>query len=470
MQPPYTLDHGLILRAILLAFSQPGKTIDEINGSADSSSGHTTQKPYKNQPVWWTKKQLTVFVADKLKIHPSMFGPKRISDELNRKMYIQIAKLKRKGLVTNWDANKHFSIWRLTKSLEQTRKDLRIESAAKPYTPKSYPMSDYNDANDLKQIFLSILTKGYKDNTYKFTLAKVLLDYCKKNRAGPIQTHQIPYQHIASKFLKYYWYQQYKFKMKQDFHTERQPAIITILKDVFGKNPPGDFALLDKKDIKKAENKILKAVFGHARRKTSLVIPKFQNVKAGNTVRSVPAFYDWDDDAQVLHLKPKAFEFFVNNGALLANSVLVEWAKFLEKANHSLPRLVSKIDKLDMKRGSLLKYQRLYRPYNKHCFYCRTKLETGYIDVDHFIPWSYIYEDKAWNLVLACQRCNCTKSNSLPKEDFLIELNNRNQKHYDEIKALRLSLDQLDSGKGWSHEIQNHYDNCKEYGFNIIHL
>lgn len=39
---------------------------------------------------------------------------------------------------------------------------------------------------------------------------------------------------------------------------------------------------------------------------------------------------------------------------------------------------------------------------NKECFYCGRKLSPKRIDVDHFIPWSFIKDDNLWNLVLAC--------------------------------------------------------------------
>jgi hypothetical protein len=42
------------------------------------------------------------------------------------------------------------------------------------------------------------------------------------------------------------------------------------------------------------------------------------------------------------------------------------------------------------------------------------------------IPWDYIFEDALWNLVLACESCNCSKSNSLPSKKYLRKLMERN--------------------------------------------
>ena len=92
------------------------------------------------------------------------------------------------------------------------------------------------------------------------------------------------------------------------------------------------------------------------------------------------------------------------------------------------------------------------------------------IHVDHFIPWSYIFEDSAWNLVLACQECNCKKSNSLAQPKFLNYLIERNSKYENQIPILKKSLAMLDSGRGWEPEIMRHYNSCKEYGFLQIHM
>lgn len=48
--------------------------------------------------------------------------------------------------------------------------------------------------------------------------------------------------------------------------------------------------------------------------------------------------------------------------------------------------------------------------------------------MDHFIPWSFVKDDKIWNFVLACPTCNTKKNNKIPAKDYLIILENRNKK------------------------------------------
>lgn len=462
---PGVLPRKAISDMVVHALNQKGNTIGEIESAKSKKyKGDESQEPYRDSPKWHYRQELIMFVAEKLKIHSSYIGQKRTSNDFHNAIDQEITKLRSKKLVEEWNSKKRSGIWCVVKQLSVIDPQMSIEIGSTTQT------ETFQGEYDLKHKFLSILTKGSKNNTYKFTLAKSLLDYCSENPEYNSQTCKIPYKYFASKFLKYYWYQEYRFRMKQDFHVKRRPKVITVLNDVFGKNPPPVFGQLDEGKIEKATNKIISHVFGHARSKTSLVIPKFQKIPVGKTTQEYRVFYDYDDDKKILTLKPEAFIFFKQNYGILSKVVLAEWAKFLEKINHTLPRLVAKIEEGDPERGSLAEYHKIFLPYEDHCFYCMGKLERGYIHVDHFIPWSYIFDDDAWNLVLACQTCNLRKSASLPQENFLDLLVKRNKTYYDRIGKLKLSLDQLNTGKGWKPEIKNHYTNCLEYGFNSIRL
>lgn len=317
----------------------------------------------------------------------------------------------------------------------------------------------------MKHAFVFILTKGKKDNTYKFALARYLLDYSNRDT----RNLEIPYEDIAISFLRYYWHQECKFRIRQNFHKEKPPSVIRIIREEFGtKYIPDSFKEMPEESIRKAEKKILGKVFGSEEKKTSQVVPRFQNISVGSTVERNQIFYDYDDSKQVILLRPEALDFFRKNYVVLLKGVILEWARFLEKVN-TLPRLIAKIESAEMKRHSLKKYVMLFK-YLDHCFYCNSRLDRGNTHVDHFIPWSYIFDDEAWNLVLSCPDCNLKKRDSLAQEDFLKELIKRNSRYYEKIQALRKSLDDLDSGKGWEAEIRHSYTNCLDYGFTIAKL
>lgn len=70
----------------------------------------------------------------------------------------------------------------------------------------------------------------------------------------------------------------------------------------------------------------------------------------------------------------------------------------------------------------------LWRDFEEDtCFYCGKKLQKV-IHVDHFIPWSFVKDDKIWNFVLSCPTCNEKKNNRVPGKDYLIRIEDRNKK------------------------------------------
>jgi len=92
------------------------------------------------------------------------------------------------------------------------------------------------------------------------------------------------------------------------------------------------------------------------------------------------------------------------------------------------------------------------------------------IHVDHFIPWSYIFEDELWKLVLSCRDCNLKKHSSLPPKQFVKLLMKRNDLHCDTVKGLKKSLLRLDPELQQERAIMKHYQNCMEHGFTITQM
>ena len=378
----------------------------------------------------------------------------------------EISKLRKKKIIVDWNRPKRTGIIRLTDTNQTFQKPtVSLDKSKKSVLPDSV------DQNDPKKIFVSILRNGRKDNTYKFALARALLEYCKETSYDENDAHRvIPYEYLADKFLKYYWHQECKFKIKQDFKIKSTPKVIQAIRDVFNDSVPADFDLVDEEQKSLAKRTILKTVFGNEKSKTSLVVPRFQKIVEGRYSNLTKVFYDYDDAAKKITLYPEAFRFFKDNNSLLSLAVLAEWAKFLEKINGSLPNLIAKIEQEDPQRRSLSKYRDAYLTHTNHCFYCGDRLETGYIHVDHFVPWSYIFADDAWNLVLACQDCNLKKSGSLPDPSWEGCLVDRNKKYRDQIPLLDHSIKLIDTRLGWKREIRNHYETCNEYGFNVIKM
>lgn len=61
------------------------------------------------------------------------------------------------------------------------------------------------------------------------------------------------------------------------------------------------------------------------------------------------------------------------------------------------------------------------------CFYCGEPMVKGDIHVDHVLPRQVVNHDEIWNLVLAHQDCNLSKSDRLVGEHFIQKLILRNE-------------------------------------------
>jgi CRISPR/Cas system Type II protein with McrA/HNH and RuvC-like nuclease domain len=90
--------------------------------------------------------------------------------------------------------------------------------------------------------------------------------------------------------------------------------------------------------------------------------------------------------------------------------------------------LLNKLDFITKRSDLSLYRQILYNEFEEtHCFYCGKELKGNNIEVDHFIPWSFIKDDNLWNFVLACAECNRKKRDNLPDEKYLDNLVERNK-------------------------------------------
>jgi len=440
---------------ILYRLKTGGRTVDDLGTNYD---GDGPQLDYRSRPVWHKKGDLDAWIARELNLPPALWGPDRHSNDLMVATVRELVKLRQKGIVADWKSGRQLNLFRLSDpNMDVSRPAMSLKEV------RAEPETEYTDDN-MRSTFLSIISRSQKDNTYKFALGKTLLDYCIAN-APTGRTHEIKYDYLAGEFLKHYWYQKYKFKMRQHFHGKKTPSVIRILEDTFGESSRFKFKDVAQKDLRRARREILDNVFGMATKKKGMVVQRFQRTREGNTTRDSTIFYDFDDRKQKIFLRPEAHGFFRKNYGLLMRALLAEWVRYLERVNHGLPMLAAKLYDEDSERGSLARFRKLFLERSDHCFYCNRLLRTGRIHVDHFIPWSYIFDDNPWNLVLACQECNLGKSSSLPPETFVGELVDRDARYAETWNEMRVSLVRLSARGPWEREIRNHYTLCTEYGF-----
>lgn len=300
--------------------------------------------------------------------------------------------------------------------------------------------------------FQRILEKGNKSTTYKFALARFLVEYTREHTKLTIK-----YDTIAEAFLEYYWYQERIFKIRQSF--SKTPYVIQIIREKFETKTLSRVRSPDKipANVKNETIcEIRRKVFGNG--DFGQVVPKFHTIHG----RKRSVFYDYDDEK--ITLRPEALVFLHNHHAPLLKMIFLEWTIFLEKANHMMPKLSAKIARKidDSGRAPTDTQKRILRACaeSKKCFYCDKILEGAktQIHYDHFIPWSFIYDTEIWNLVVSCQTCNTSKSDKLAPESCVAKLLARNEKYPKLIENL---------GDGWKSEIRKQYDGCRYYEFGM---
>ena len=315
--------------------------------------------------------------------------------------------------------------------------------------------------------FISMIKKGSKNNTYKFALARFLLDH--SNGSG---AEKVRYANIAEEFFNYYWFQECKFKLRQG-PDNQTPEIITIIRKKFRKDayPEMEIKELRNKEPGKIENcvtQITKKCFDD-------VIPRFQkigrNEKRMFYIYLAKEYKDSSDNKKIdpkggILLNPRAMIYLKRNYVPLYNTVILEWIRFLERRNFGTPHLSSKIEGIAAGSRDQGKFRNDLKSFMAEgCFYCKKDLKKDKnTHIDHFIPFDYIADTELWNLVLSCQKCNCKKLGQLPPSHYIDKLLERNDEFKKKNKTMKKSLVNLNYG---GHDICWHYQNAKLHGYPI---
>ena len=447
-----------IRAAVREGLRRPGVSIGSIK-RARSHKGDASEWAYEDKPVWHYTDEIYEYVVDFLGLdRDSALGPDRETDRIKTVAKREFGRLRNNGTLRDWKRGSQLGIWRVVKSLPEPTTDTKTDvDDMRTHGDESTPSE-----KQMRDAFL-VTIQNNTDRTYKFALARAILEYCQGQQYKKHPDYTIKYKYLAGKFLEYYWRQHY-FKIKQDAHKREELRMFKIIGKLFDADGPESYDKLKEAQpdkIEAAKSYILKQVFGSARKRTSIVVHAFQEFK---NIGTWCIFYEPSDKARELRLKPAAFSFFVDNYRMLLSVVLLEWTRKLERSNGMLPKLLSKLEATKTTRNDMTKYRDGLMKHFEECFYCEARLKAGFVDVDHFIPWSFVFEDKWWNLVLACSTCNRQKGNSIPKRKFLNLLIKRNHKYRSKIDELNKSLLDLKSLEGnWGESIKNRYETCLAY-------
>ena len=308
------------------------------------------------------------------------------------------------------------------------------------------PVSDDDLWSALSCVFSS---RSRNDTSYKFGFLKSIID----NLYNVDDNLKLNFDQLFSKFAEIYWNLILKYDLRQKAKTSdnKKSFIEQILlraKEKYGimeiipyESLSPEMMLEISRQVKlKCKTCVVGALYGDTKR----------------------LFYSFSKKKEWIQINPRMYEFLCKHKIIIEKLNYYEWARFLEKVNEdkTADHILTKIDE-SSKRNNLSYYRQiLFEEFeNKKCFYCGKVLKPDKIDVDHFVPWSFIKDDNLWNLVLACPTCNRSKNDRLPEKRYLDLLIDRNKK---------ISIQHRDMKNYQQRILQHVYVWAKINGYNTI--
>ena len=347
-----------------------------------------------------------------------------------------------------------------------------------------FGFEDWSD-KEFHDRFVSIISRGAKNNTYKFAWAKFLLDYSHSPGRVPRMFEQngeaaearppagdsgIKYADIARYFFVYYWPLTCKTRLRQGPATQ-PPVVTTEIERVFDE---GAYPQSVDRIIRTERAKVDRCVVKIAAMGLKDVAHRFQKVKGGEE----RMFYQYvagkpdrsgnrklDRKGGIL-LNPDAIRFLGDNYEALNGALTAEWLRAIESHNFGSPNLVERFGGRYGRRNQR-KFLPVLEAFGRTCFYCGKSLGPGRcVHVDHVLPFDYMGDTELWNLVLACRGCNCEKMCSLPPTRYVDKLMRRNADHGD-IEAMAESLSRMTR---FERGIEWHYENARRHGYRVAEV
>jgi hypothetical protein len=97
---------------------------------------------------------------------------------------------------------------------------------------------------------------------------------------------------------------------------------------------------------------------------------------------------------------------------------------FLQTRNPNVPNIPNKLIKPES-RKSLANQRKFWNTVIQasgpvECIYTGKSLYVGEYDLDHFIPWSFVTHDLAWNLMPSNPSINSSKSDRIPNLEYYL--------------------------------------------------
>lgn len=175
----------------------------------------------------------------------------------------------------------------------------------------------------------------------------------------------------------------------------------------------------------------LQSCFLHDTTLSKISARKEERVRELNRQRRLLYYYSAykQYDTEII-LEDNWFKYLSENREILEGWVQYNLIEYLQRRNPTIPGIPNKIappEKRNLTQAkafwkvviSKTEITDCYtgKPFRKECFDTLGKLE-----IDHFIPWSFIASDEIWNLTPTFKKVNLSKSNNLPDMNVDLKL------------------------------------------------
>ncbi len=277
------------------------------------------------------------------------------------------------------------------------------------------PLSDDEMWSAFAYLFSS---KSVNDTSYKFGFLKSILDNLYNTDSKLVLT----FDQLFSKFAEIYWnlVLKHHIRQKKPGKLNRRSELENAL--LYGKEK---YDILDDIPFESLSEEMRIDICHKVKMKCK------ENVVGALYVDLGGLLYSFSKKGEWIRINPRMYEFVCKHKVAIEKLNYYEWAKFLERVNEdsAIDHLLSKIDESTLRTRSSLAYYRdiLFREFESNCFYCGKPVTKRSVEVDHFIPWSFIKDDQIWNFVLACPECNNKKRDKLAQVDYLNKISERNE-------------------------------------------
>ena len=123
-----------------------------------------------------------------------------------------------------------------------------------------------------------------------------------------------------------------------------------------------------------------------------------------------------------IFIHPKWIKYFKNNYGIVEAWLAWEWLSYLQKNNPNVPSLSQKLSPINERR-SLTKERDIWANFIKNnkvkCIYSNKILSSDDFVIDHYLPWSFVAHNQAWNLIPVSKIDNANKSDNLPSRETM---------------------------------------------------